>query len=100
MTFPESLIDSFDPPGGLTITVQKFRPVGGDRQEWVVAITLELPNDNSTFVQTSIPFKKLPQAASQEEVGIEAARRVKDQIIDWTKAHKDAEPIEGNSYTT
>jgi hypothetical protein len=100
MTFPESLINSLNPPSGLEVNVQKFRPVGQDREEWVVAVILELENGNSNFFQTSIPFEELSSGASQSEVGVEAARRMEDDLIAWVDEHKDAEPIEGNTYTT
>ena len=100
MEFPQSLIDSLNPPKGLSVTVQKFRPVGQDRQEWVVALILELKNGNSSFFQVSIPFEELPQGASQEEVGIEATRRMKENIIRWVDNNKNAEPLEGNTYKT
>lgn len=100
MTFPESLIDSLNPPPGLSVTVQKFRPVGQDREEWVVAVILELENGNRNFFQTSIPFSRLPSGASREEVGIEATRQMKEDIIRWVDQNKNAESLEGNTYTT
>jgi len=98
MTFPESLFKTFDAPPGFEVEVQKFRFIGQDRGEWVVAATFELPNGIQTFEQVSIPASEMDSSADQDEVGMEAWRRMRDRVVAWVDRNEEAEDIEGESF--